>query len=118
MSRGQAVPVSLSSCAQYSLITRRQLFRLASLLLHILFSSARARKRSSGEVILCMSSIVYGGGPGGAMFGVRLRLFSIVSRLQVSISSTLFGRSANDGNETKTDRPRTVGQTKRASDVT
>lgn len=40
------------------------------LLFHILLSSARARIRSSGEVMAVICSSVYGGGPGGAMFPI------------------------------------------------
>jgi hypothetical protein len=61
--------------------------------LHILVSSARARKRSSGEVIFRIWSVVYGGGPGGAIFAVVLNTIPRVSRLEVNISSVWFAQA-------------------------
>jgi hypothetical protein len=68
---GQVDPAALSSCAQCSLSSRCQYLHLANASsFYILFSSARARSRSSFVLIALIWSIVYGGGPGGAMAAI------------------------------------------------
>ena len=81
-------PAVLSSCAQCSLVRNRQHLFPKCLLLHILFSSARARSRSSFVLIALISSIVYGGGPGGAMFAISFTVGAYESVIYCAKVST------------------------------
>jgi hypothetical protein len=77
--RGRVCLLSLFSCAQCSLGIHGQFLPLATLLLHILDSSATARIFSSAVFILSISSFVYGGRSGGAMVDAVLRLVACES---------------------------------------
>lgn len=65
--RLQAGPAALSSCARCSLVLTVNTISRHCLLFHVLLSSARARTRSSFVLIALIWSMVYGGGPGGAI---------------------------------------------------